>query len=73
MCQRATIRRIAAERGDSLTSLSALIGRGPGYLQQYLRVGSPRALDEDDRRRLAIYWSIDERVLGARDPWSPPA
>jgi cyanate lyase len=61
----------AAERDRSLASLSAQLGRNPAYLHQFVHRRSPRRLPEDDRRRLAIVLEIDERELGARDPWSP--
>lgn len=68
---RAALKRRAAERGVSLASLSAQIGRNVTYLQQYLDRGSPKRLPEDDRRHLAIALNIDERELGAREPWRP--
>lgn len=48
-----------------------MLGRNPAYLQQFVACGSPRKLDEDDRLKLAQFFQIDERELGARDPWSP--
>ena len=68
---RVRIARIAKTRGESLASLSRVIGRNPAYLQQYLRRGSPERLDEDVRLALAKHWQISERELGARDPWEP--
>lgn len=64
--------RFAAERGESLTSLSLKLGRNVAYLQQFVGRGSPRRLPEEERRMLAITLNVDERLLGARDPWSPP-
>lgn len=61
-----------SQRGKSLTELSMLVGRNPAYLRQYLRPGTPRRLPEDERRHLAKCLDIDERELGARDPWTPP-
>lgn len=69
---RCQLERRAAQRGKSLAELSTLVGRNPAYLQQYLRRGTPRRLPEDERRHLAICLDIDERELGARDPWTPP-
>jgi len=43
---RNVLRRRAEERGLSLASLSARIGRNPAYLQQYVARGSPRRLPE---------------------------
>ncbi|RDE06526.1 hypothetical protein [Sphingomonas aracearum] len=62
---------IAAERGITLTSLSALLGRSAAYMQQYVQRGSPKWLDPDDRLLLAKHLQVDERLLGARDPWTP--
>ena len=56
---------LAAERGVSLASLSALIGRNGTYLQQFVRKGSPRKLEETDRRTLAEFLGVDEAELGA--------
>jgi hypothetical protein len=69
---RRRLEQIAAEQGKSLAMLSAVIGRNAAYLQQFVRRGSPRRLPEEERRHLAIYLNIDERELGAREPWSPP-
>jgi phage repressor protein C with HTH and peptisase S24 domain len=56
---------LSAERGVSLSQLSALIGRNSSYLQQFVRKGSPRKLEETDRRILARYLGVDESELGA--------
>jgi len=64
---------VASARGQSLAHLSAILGRNAAYIQQHIERGSPKRLHDEDRRRLAIYLNVDERELGARDPWSPPA
>ncbi len=56
---------LAQERGVSLAALSRMLGRNSSYLQQYITKGSPRKLEEDDRRRLAQYFEIAESGLGA--------
>ena len=56
---------LAAQRNASLAQLSALIGRNSSYLQQFVRKGSPRKLEETDRRTLARFFGIDESLLGA--------
>lgn len=56
---------LAAGRHVSLAQLSALIGRNASYLQQFVRKGSPRKLEESDRRTLAQFFGVDESVLGA--------
>jgi len=65
MDPRAVLMTLVAERGESLAALSRLIGRNAAYLQQFVQRGSPRALNERDRRRLAAYLGIDEARLGA--------
>jgi len=57
--------QISQERGVSLSELSRMIGRNSTYLQQFVRKGSPRKLEETDRRALARFFSVDESLLGA--------
>ena len=71
MSPRENLRQIAADRGESLANLSALIGRNTTYLQQFITKGSPKRLEPVDRLHLAKYLNVDERKLGARDPWEP--
>ena len=56
---------LARDCGASLAGLSQLIGRNPTYLQQFVRKGSPRKLEEDDRRTLAEFFGVAESELGA--------
>jgi len=56
---------LAEGKGVSLTQLSRLIGRNGTYLQQYVRKGSPRKLEETDRRTLARFFGVGEGELGA--------
>lgn len=44
--------------------LSAVIGRNPAYIQQYIKRGSPRRLAEEDRARIAAYLGVPESMLG---------
>ena len=53
-------------RGVSLATLSSLIGRNGAYLQQFVRRGSPRKLEEGDRYTLAQFLGVDEARL--REP-----
>lgn len=61
---RARLVELAAARRVSLSALSAMLGRNPAYLQQFVRKGSPRKLEETDRRRLAMFFGVDEAELG---------
>ena len=71
MSARETLVRVAAERGQSLTQLSVKVGRSRGYLSRFVTRGSPRRLPDLERRHLAIVLELDERLLGASDPWAP--
>lgn len=62
---RARLLQLASERGVSLAGLSELIGRNSTYLQQFIRKGSPRKLEETDRRTLAQFFGVGEAELGA--------
>ncbi len=69
---RARLVELVAAQGFSLAGLSALLGRNASYLQQFVRKGSPRKLEENDRRTLARFFGVDEAELGgsAGDPAS---
>lgn len=61
---------LALDRGVSLAALSGLIGRNPTYLQQFVRKGSPRKLEENDRRKLAEFLGVSEAELGGAQYFS---
>lgn len=46
-----------------MAALSELLGRNPSYLQQFIRKGSPRKLEEQDRATLARFLGIEEGEL----------
>ncbi|ABC63822.1 S24 family peptidase [Erythrobacter litoralis] len=62
---RVRLLELAQEKGVGLSKLSALIGRNSSYLQQFVRRGSPKKLEEGDRRLLAEFFGVDESELGA--------
>lgn len=62
--QRQALARAATARGESLAALSRLLGRNAAYLQQFVARGTPRRLDERDRRKLARYLGIADAALG---------
>lgn len=68
---RAKVAATAAARDETLVSISETLGRNPSYLQQYMERRSPKVLPEEVRLALAKHWRMDERELGARDPWRP--
>jgi phage repressor protein C with HTH and peptisase S24 domain len=57
--------QIIRERGADYAALSRLLGRNPTYIQQFIKRGVPRKLDEDDRRKLALHLDVSEDLLGA--------
>ena len=75
---RVRLLELASERGASLSGLSELIGRNSTYLQQFIRKGSPRKLEENDRRTLARFFGVAESELGGPEekssagPAKPP-
>jgi len=56
---------LAAERRVSLARLSRMVGKNESYLQQFVRKGSPRKLEENDRAMLARFFGVAETELGA--------
>ena len=62
---RARLMELVEAQGVSLAGLSALLGRNPSYLQQFVRKGSPRKLEENDRKTLARFFGVDDAELGA--------
>ena len=62
---------LAQAKRVSLASLSEMIGRNSSYLQQFIRKGSPRKLEEEDRRKLAQFFAVAESELGGGEGISP--
>lgn len=61
---RIVLERLIAERGENYADLSRLLKRNPAYIQQFIKRGTPRKLDEEDRRVLARYFGVAEEMLG---------
>src|SRR4051794_25199022 len=61
---RVTLERLCAERGEDFAGLSRMLGRNPAYIQQFVRRGVPKRLKEEERRKLARYFSVSESLLG---------
>ena len=70
---RTRLLQLVGEQGASLSGLSEMLGRNSTYLQQFIRKGSPRKLEETDRRRLAQFLGVAESELGAPEEFSPVA
>jgi phage repressor protein C with HTH and peptisase S24 domain len=61
---RLVLERLCAERGEDFAGLSRMLGRNAAYIQQFVRRGVPKRLKEEERRKLARYFSIPETLLG---------
>jgi phage repressor protein C with HTH and peptisase S24 domain len=61
---RGRLLELAQGRGVSLAALSEMIGRNTTYLQQFIRKGSPKKLEEQDRQMLADFFGVSEVELG---------
>lgn len=60
---RAALVAIAADRRETLTHLSRLIGRGDRFLATFVREGRPDVLPDLDRKLLSKYLGISEERL----------
>jgi phage repressor protein C with HTH and peptisase S24 domain len=70
---RLVLERLCAERGEDFAGLSRMLGRNPAYIQQFVRRGVPKRLKEEERRKLARYFSISEALLGGPPEPDGPA
>lgn len=61
---RLVLERLCAENGEDFASLSRMLGRNAAYIQQFVRRGVPKRLKEEERRKLARYFSVSETMLG---------
>jgi len=61
---RLILERLCADRGEDFAGLSRMLGRNPAYIQQFVRRGVPKRLKEEERRKLARYFSISQSLLG---------
>ena len=61
---RLILERLCADRGEDFAGLSRMLGRNSAYIQQFVRRGVPKRLKEEERRKLARYFSISESLLG---------
>ncbi|VWX61201.1 HTH-type transcriptional regulator PrtR [Sphingorhabdus sp. 109] len=62
---RAHLEHLIRKNGHGFAAISKMLGKNAAYIQQYIRRGVPKKLDEEDRRRLAEFYDVEERLLGA--------
>lgn len=60
--------RLIQQRRLGYSEISRLLGRNAAYIQQFIKRGSPRKLDDADRRLLARFFGVDEQILGGPPP-----
>jgi hypothetical protein len=70
---RAALDRLIRDGGHDYQQLSRLIGRNPAYIQQYIKRGTPRRLEEGDRRRIAAFLGVPEAMIGGPGLYAAPA
>jgi len=68
---RTILDQLIRERGEDYASLSRLLCRNSAYIQQFIKRGVPRKLDESDRRTLARYFGVPEQMLGGLPDEAP--
>lgn len=56
--------RLISKGNYGYAAISRMLGRNPSYVQQFIKRGSPRKLDDEDRKLLARFFGVDEQVLG---------
>ena len=61
---REELERLITKGGYGYAAVSRLLGRNPSYIQQFIKRGSPRILDPEDRKTLASFFGVDEQRLG---------
>jgi phage repressor protein C with HTH and peptisase S24 domain len=61
---RAELARLIAENREDYAGLSRMLGRNAAYIQQFIKRGVPKKLAEEDRRKLARYFGVEESLLG---------
>lgn len=55
--------RLIAEKGLTLNSVSLKLGKNQTYLQKFVKQKSPKRLEEDFRRKLALLLEVPEQEL----------
>lgn len=65
---RSNLDRLITERGYRYAGISRAIGRNAAYIQQFITRGTPRRLEEEDRRLIASMLGCDESEIGGPDP-----
>jgi hypothetical protein len=61
---RAELDRLISRGHHGYAAISRLLRRNPSYVQQFIKRGSPRKLDDADRIKLASFFGVDEQILG---------
>ena len=60
---RLKVLKLLEQCGGDLRKASLAMGRNAAYVHQYMYRGSPKELNEDDRRALAEHLGVDDSEL----------
>ena len=61
---RKNLEKLCAERDVSMRELSLALKKNETYFHQFVKLGRPKKLDGDVRKRICAYLGVDESVLG---------
>ncbi len=62
---RVALDELIRETRTDYTAISRMIRRNPSYIQQYIKRGTPKRLEEQDRRVISAFFGVPETILGA--------
>lgn len=65
MLARTILDRLITEHNESYSRISALLGRNPAYIQQYIKRGSPAVLSAADQGILATHFHMPADFLSS--------
>lgn len=68
---RETLKTLIRKSGESYASISRMLGRNSAYVQQFVVRGTPARLEDNDRKLIADFFGVDERVLGGSASMQP--
>jgi phage repressor protein C with HTH and peptisase S24 domain len=70
---RAELAALIAQQREDYAGLSRMLGRNAAYIQQFIKRGVPKRLAEEDRKKLARYFNVEESRLGGPAAEPTPA
>lgn len=65
---RSRLHELATGRRVSLAALARMLDKPDHYFQRFVRMGIPAALENEDRRFLALFFGVSQMELGGDRP-----